>query len=117
MAFSFTFQDQPRYHLLSKDAHDFLTSLEKNGTFFSWSESAQKQTDLETFIAKLPVGIGGTLTVKMYEYDSGTETFSLDSNLWATRGIAKTEKVSVNRLFINRDELYFGVATLEVWYE
>lgn len=112
---TFSFQIQPNTPWLSKTGYDFLTALDKGGSLVELTVTGSPQTLLQNLVNKLPVHMGGKLSINIYEYKN--EQFTLDTSLSATKGAIKNEKVVTKRVFTNVAEDYYGVIQLEIWYE
>jgi len=101
---------------LSEMGNTFMTSLDKNGTFYEifGQSDLEAQTALTSYLNQLPNNINANITVKIYTppFPSGPIR-EIRASKWAT---SQNQETRIKRVFSNFNRLQYGLAEMVLSY-
>ncbi len=113
VVYSFEMNVPKETYWLFQTGNTFMTSLDKNGSFYQTFTQSNPEAALTSYLNLLPKNINANITVKIY-----TPPFtSAPREINAYKGTMNpTQETHVRRIFSSFDRLEYGLAELVLSY-
>jgi len=113
VVYSFEMNVPKETYWLSEMGDTFMTSLDKNGSFYQIFTRSNPEAALGSYLNQLPNNINANITVKIYQppFPSTPREFK------ASKGIMNpTQETHIKRVFSNFDSMEYGLAEMVLSY-
>ena len=117
VVYSFEMNVPKETHWLSEIGDTFMTSLDKNGTFYQYSGNPAVLT---SYLNYLPPNVNASMTINTYTCQTdnlGIHSCGPPTTIQASKGtISSSQETHIRRVFADVNSHLFGIAELVLSY-